>query len=55
MHSAEFNLYLRKIYKEGEGYPKFDQAKANEYFAKVNQKVAKLIIDTKAKWDLAGL
>ena len=43
------------LYKEGQGYVKFDQAKADEYFAKVNQKVAKLIIDTRRKWDVAGL
>jgi creatinine amidohydrolase len=43
------------LYKEGQGYVKFDQAKANEYFAKVTQKVAKLIIDTRRKWDMAGL
>jgi len=43
------------LYKEGQGYVKFDQAKANEYFAKVCQKVAKLILDTRRKWDTAGL
>ena len=43
------------LYKEGQGYVKFDQAKADEYFAKVTQKVAKLIIDTRRKWDMAGL
>jgi creatinine amidohydrolase len=43
------------LYKEGQGYVKFDQAKADEYFTKVTQKVAKLIIDTRRKWDSAGL
>jgi creatinine amidohydrolase len=43
------------LYKEGQGYVKFDQAKADEYFLKVTQKVAKLIIDTRRKWDSAGL
>lgn len=43
------------LYKEGQGYVKFDQAKANEYFAKVCQKVSKLILDTRRKWDMAGL
>jgi creatinine amidohydrolase len=43
------------LYKEGQGYVKFDQAKADEYFAKVTRKVAKLIIDTRSKWDKAGL
>ena len=43
------------LYKEGQGYVKFDQNKADEYFAKVTQKVARHIIDTRRKWDLAGL
>lgn len=43
------------LYKEGEGYPKFDQAKADEYFRKVTDKVALLIIDVRRKWDLAKL
>jgi creatinine amidohydrolase len=43
------------LYKDGQGYVKFDQAKADEYFMKVTQKVAKLIIDTRRKWDMAGL
>lgn len=43
------------LYKEGEGYPKFDQAKADEYFRKVADKVALLIIDVRRKWDLAKL
>ena len=43
------------LYKEGQGYPKFDQAKADEYFAKVNAKVTKLINETVRKWDKAGL
>ncbi|NNE65072.1 MAG: creatininase family protein [Pyrinomonadaceae bacterium] len=40
------------LYKEGEGYPKFDQAKADEYFRKVNEKVAALIIDVRKKWEM---
>ena len=43
------------LYKEGQGYVKFDQAKADEYFTKVTQKVAKLILDVRRKWDMAGL
>lgn len=43
------------LYKEGQGYPKFDLAKAKTYFAKVNEKVARLIEETIMKWDLAGL
>jgi len=43
------------LYQPGQGYPKFDQKKADEYFAKVTDKVAKLIQDIIRKWDLAGL
>jgi creatinine amidohydrolase len=43
------------LYKEGQGYPKFDLAKAKTYFAKVNDKVGKLIQETIRKWDMAGL
>jgi creatinine amidohydrolase len=43
------------LYKEGEGYPDFDLAKARTYFKKVNDKVARLIENTIEKWDMAGL
>ncbi|HKS41071.1 MAG TPA: creatininase family protein [Blastocatellia bacterium] len=43
------------LYKEGQGYVKFDQKKADEYFAKVTEKIAKLIIEMRRKWDMAGL
>ncbi len=43
------------LYKEGQGYPKFDAAKAKAYFAKVNDKLVRLIEDTIRKWNLAGL
>ena len=43
------------LYKEGEGYPKFDLAKARIYFSKVNDKVATLIEETIRKWDMASL
>ncbi len=43
------------LYQEGQGYPNFNQAQANEYFKKVNAKVAGLIKETIRKWDLAGL
>lgn len=36
-------------------YPNFDQTQADEYFKKVNAKVAGLIKETIRKWDLAGL
>jgi creatinine amidohydrolase len=43
------------LYQKGQGYPKFDQKKADEYFKKVNDKVANLIVDVVRKWDMAGL
>ncbi len=43
------------LYKEGQGFPRFDAARARTYFARVNDKVAKLIEDTIKKWNLAGL
>jgi creatinine amidohydrolase len=43
------------LYQPGQGYPKFDQRKADEYFQKVTDKVAALVSDTIRKWDMAGL
>ena len=43
------------LYKAGEGYPTFNLAKAKEYYAKVNDKVAKLVQEIIRKWDMAGL
>ena len=43
------------LYQPGQGYPKFDQKKADEYFAKVIDKVTTLVKDIVRKWDLAGL
>jgi len=43
------------LYKEGQGYPKFDLEKAKAYFAKVNDKIARLIEETITKWDMAGV
>jgi creatinine amidohydrolase len=43
------------LYKAGEGYPTFNLAKAKEYYAKVNDKMAALIEDVIKKWDMAGL
>jgi creatinine amidohydrolase len=40
------------LYEEGQGYPKFDQSKADEYFKKVNAKVADLIIEIRRKWEM---
>jgi creatinine amidohydrolase len=43
------------LYKEGQGYPKFDPVKAKSYFMKVNDKIAGLIQETIRKWDMAGV
>ena len=43
------------LYQKDQGYPKFDQKKADEYYKKVTDKVADLIVDVKKRWDLAGL
>jgi len=43
------------LYQPGQGYPKFDQQKADEYFRKVNDKVANFVNEVVRKWDLAGL
>jgi creatinine amidohydrolase len=43
------------LYKEGQGYPQFDPAKAKRYFAQVNEKVGRLVEETIRKWDLAGI
>jgi creatinine amidohydrolase len=43
------------LYQAGQGLPKFDQAKADEYFARVSDKVAELISDIIRRWDAAGL
>ena len=43
------------LYQKGQGYPRFDQKKAEEYYKKVTDKVANLILDIVKKWDAAGL
>lgn len=43
------------LYKEGQGYPKFDAAKAKVYFQKVNDKIARLVLDVVKRWEMAGL
>ena len=43
------------LYEKGQGYPTFDPAQASEYFRKVNDRVAELILDTIKKWDLSGV
>jgi creatinine amidohydrolase len=43
------------LYQEGQGYVKFDQKKADEYYKKVTDKMASFIVEIKSKWDKAGL
>lgn len=43
------------LYQKGQGFPKFDQAKADEYYKKVTDKVANFVIEIVKKWDMAGL
>jgi creatinine amidohydrolase len=43
------------LYKEGQGYVRFDQNKAEEYFLRVNRKIADLIIQIRNQWNAAGL
>jgi creatinine amidohydrolase len=43
------------LYEKGQGYPTFDAAQAKEYFRKVNDRVAELVLDTIKKWDLSGV
>ena len=43
------------LYQKGQGYPKFDQKKADEYYSKVTDKVANLINEVVGKWNMAGL
>ncbi len=43
------------LYEKGQGYPTFDAGQAKEYFRKVNDRVAELVLDTIKKWDVAGV
>lgn len=43
------------LYQKGQGFPRFDQAKADEYFRMVTEKIEKLITEVIYKWDLASL
>jgi creatinine amidohydrolase len=43
------------LYEKGQGYPTFNKQQAQEYFRKVNDLVADLILDIIHKWDLAGV
>jgi len=43
------------LYKPGEGYPRFDQAKAKAYFEAVVEKLVALVRDIIARWDQGGV
>ena len=43
------------LYEKGQGYPTFDKKQADQYFQKVNKRVAELIEDIIRKWDKAKL
>ena len=43
------------LYQKGQGYPKFDQKKADLYFKRVTDKVAGLVNEVVRKWNMAGL
>jgi creatinine amidohydrolase len=43
------------LYQPGQGYVRFDQAKADQYFKAVVDKMTTLVQDTIAKWDKAGI
>ncbi len=43
------------LYTAGQGYVKFDQAKADAYFKAVNDKMTALAEEMISKWDKAGL
>ena len=43
------------LYEKGQGFPTFDTAQAREYFRRVNDRIAELVLDTVKKWDLAGV
>ena len=43
------------LYQPGQGYVRFDQAKADQYFKAVVDKMSGLVEDTIAKWDKAGI
>jgi len=43
------------LYQPGQGYVHFDQAKADEYFKAVVDKVTELVRETVTKWDQAGI
>lgn len=43
------------LYQPGQGYPKFDQPKADQYFAAVVDKMSGLVAEIVGKWDAAKI
>jgi creatinine amidohydrolase len=43
------------LYEKGQGYPTFREDQAKEYFRKVNDRVAEIVLDAVKKWDAAGV
>jgi creatinine amidohydrolase len=43
------------LYEKGQGYPTFRADQAKEYFRKVNDRVAEIVLDTIKKWDATGV
>ena len=43
------------LYEKGQGYPTFDKNQAQEYFKRVNDRIAGLVTETVRKWDMAKL
>ncbi len=43
------------LYEEGQGYVKFDEAKAKEYYRKVTDQVTALIQDVVRRWNEGGV
>ncbi|HET6202947.1 MAG TPA: creatininase family protein [Planctomycetota bacterium] len=43
------------LYRPGEGYPRFDAAKAKTYFERVRDHVGALVEDVMRRWDAAGV
>ena len=43
------------LYDKGQGYPTFRQDQAKEYFRKVNDRMAELVLETIKQWDSAGV
>jgi creatinine amidohydrolase len=43
------------LYEKGQGYPTFRADQAKEYFRKVNDRVAEIVLDTIKKWDSSGV